>query len=207
MKNLFRYGTSSLLALLLIAQSPFMFAGNLVSGVSAVTSVGSWSNYSAVNVIPGATIFPSTAKTTVLYIAFTAGTTADISNMVLYTTAARQSKIVAVTPVKLASDSSPTIDLTNKKTCKTQPVSATNPCLVKLDPITLTLSPGSDYYFVIYFASNTNNGPLGGATPAFPTDSLTGFYITGDETKLKVGNPAPASTFNAPYFLVAVQTS
>jgi hypothetical protein len=207
MKNLFRYGTSSLLALLLIAQSPFTFAGNLVAGVGPVNSIGNWSNYSAVNVIPGATLLPSTAKTTVLYIAFTAGTTADISNMVLYTTAARQGKIASVTPVKLAGDSSPTIDLTNKKTCKTQPVSATNPCLVKLDPITLTLSPGNDYYFVMYFASNSNNSSLGGGSPTFSTSSLTGFYVSADETQLKVGNQLPAIEFTASYFLVAVQTS
>jgi hypothetical protein len=207
MKNIFRYAISALLAFVLIAQSPFTFAGNLVAGVGAVSTVGNWSNYSVVDVIAGSTLFPSTSKTTVLYIAFTAGTTADISNMVIYKTATRQSSILSVTPVTLGSVSSPVIDLTNKKTCKVQPVSTTNPCVVRLDPITLTLSPGDDYYFVLYFANNTNNSPLGGATPSFSTSSLTGYYIVGDQTQLKVGNPAPASNFNAPYFLVAVQTS
>jgi hypothetical protein len=207
MKTAFRYSISFLLALLLIAQSPFALAGNLVAGVGAVSTVGSWSNYSVINIIAGSTLLPSTSKTTVLYIAFTGGTTADIGNMVIYTTAAHSSTIASVIPVKLGGVSNPTVDLTNKKICKTQPVSTTAPCVVRLDPITLTLTSSDDYYFVMYFANNGNNGPLGGASPAFPTTSLTGFYAGGDDTQLKVGNAVPSGGATSPYFLVAVQTS
>jgi hypothetical protein len=59
----------------------------------------------------------------------------------------------------------------------------------------------------MYFANNGNNGPLGGASPAFPTTTLTGFYAGGDDTQLKVGNAVPSGGATSPYFLVAVQTS
>src|SRR5271169_6261413 len=133
---------------------------NLVAGVGGpVSSSNQWENYSALNLIAGAFIFPAVAqvKTTVLYIGFTAGTEADIGNMVLYTTNRGNNKIKAVTPVKLKGVSNPIISLTNKKTCPTQPISVSNPCVIRLDPITLTPSTLSDYYFVVYFVENTNN--------------------------------------------------
>lgn len=197
---------SALLVFLLTAQSPFTFAGNLVPGVGIANSIGSWANYSAVNVIPGSALLPSTSKSTVLYLAFTGGTTADIAKMVIYKTASRQTKILSVTPVTLGGVADPSIHLSVKTTCKTQPLSVTSPCSVRLDPLTLTLSPLNDYYFVIYFTNDSNNSALGGASTTLPS-SLTGFYTPGDETQLKVGNPVPATSFTAPYFLVAVQTS
>jgi hypothetical protein len=193
--------------LVLVAQSPFAAGGNLVAGVGAVGNVGQWANFSAINVIAGATLLPAVSKQTVLYIAFTAGTTADVANMVLYKTAARQSTILSVTPVKLGGISNPSISLTSKTVCKTQPISATNPCIVRLDPLALSLSPTNDYYFVIYFTSDSNNSALGGASPVTPTSSLTGWYASGDDTQLKVGDPVPTGGPSSPYFLVAVQSS
>ena len=60
-------------------------------------------------------------------------------------------------PVKLKGVSNPIISLTNKKVCPTQPLSITNPCVIRLDPITLTPSTLSDYYLVMYFGNNSNN--------------------------------------------------
>lgn len=208
MKNSLRGLTCALLIFLMTLQAPFLMASNWVTGVGTVSSVGEWSNYSAVNIIAGPTIFPLTGTKTVFYVAFTGGTEADIGNMVLYTTATRQSTIATVTPVTLGGVKNPTIDLTNKKVCKTQPVSTANPCIIKLDPLTLKLLPQNDYYFVMYFVSDSNNSSLVGASSQVQDTSLTGVFYAGDESQLKVGNPAPApGGGNAPYFLVAVQTS
>lgn len=146
-----------------VAQQPPATAPiNLVAGVGGpVSSSNQWSNYSALNLIAGAFIFPAVAgvKTTVLYIGFTAGTEADLGNMVLYTTKRGNSKITAVTPVKLKGVSNPIISLSNKKVCPTQPVSVTNPCVVRLDPMTLNLSTLSDYYFVMYLDQQQQRDP------------------------------------------------
>jgi hypothetical protein len=175
-----------------------------------VSSSTQWENYSALNLIAGAFIFPAVAqvKTTVLYIGFTAGMEADLGNMVLYTTKRGNYKITAVTPVKLKGISNPIISLTNKKVCPTQPVSVTNPCVIRLDPVTLTLSTLSDYYFVLYFANNSNNTTLGAANAQFPITSLTGWYLSGDQTQLKVGASIP-SGYNGthPYFLMYVMSN
>ena len=175
-----------------------------------VSSSNEWENYSALNLVAGAFIFPAVAqvKTTVLYIGFTAGTEADLGNMVLYTTKRGNSKITAVTPVKLKGVSNPIISLTNKKVCPTQPISTTNPCVIRLDPITLTLSTLSDYYFVLYFGNNSNNATVGAANAQFPITSLTGWYLSGDQTQLKVGNTIP-SGYNGthPYFLLYVMSN
>ena len=118
------------------------------------------------------------------------------------------SKITAVTPVKLKSVSNPIISLTNKKVCPTQPLSTSNPCVIRLDPITLTPSTLSDYYFVMYLASNTNNETVGAANSQYPITSLTGWFESGDQTQLKVGNPIPSGyTGSHPYFLLYVMSN
>ncbi len=184
---------------------------NLVAGVGGpVSSSNQWSNYSALNLIAGAFIFPAVAqvKTTVLYIGFTAGTEADIGNMVVYTTKRGNSKITAVTPVKLKGVSNPIISLTNKKVCPTQPLSTSNPCVIRLDPMTLTPSTLSDYYFVTYFASNSNNQTVGAANAQYPITSLTGWYLSGDQTQLKAGNAIPSGYSGShPYFLLYVMSN
>jgi hypothetical protein len=200
------------LASTVVAQQPPATAPiNLVAGVGGpVSSSNQWSNYSALNLIAGAFIFPAVAsvKTTVLYIGFTAGTEADLGNMVLYTTKRGNSKITAVTPVKLKGVSNPIISLTNKKVCPTQPVSVTNPCVVRLDPMTLTLSTLSDYYFVMYLSTSNNNATLGAANAQYPITSLTGWYLSGDQTRLTVGRAIPSGyTGTHPYFLLYVMSN
>jgi hypothetical protein len=192
-------------------QHPATAPINLVAGVGGpVSSSNQWEDYSALNLIAGAFIFPAVAqvKTTALYIGFTAGTEADIGDMVLYTTKRGNSKITAVTPVKLKGVSNPIISLTNKKVCPTQPISTSHPCVIRLDPMTLTLSTLSDYYFVMHFASNTNNQTVGAANSQYPITSLTGWYLGGDQTQLKVGNPIPSGYSGShPYFLLYVMSN
>ena len=184
---------------------------NLVAGVGGpVSSSNQWENYSALNLIAGAFIFPAVAqvKTTVLYIGFTAGTEADIGNMVLYATKRGNSKITAVTPVKLKGVSNPIISLTNTKVCPTQPLSTSNPCVIRLDPMTLTLSTLSDYYFVVYFTTNSNNATVGAANAQYPITSLTGWYSSGDQSQLKAGNSIPSGYSGShPYFLLYVMSN
>src|SRR5208282_4294826 len=73
---------------------------NLARGViGPAGSNSSWANYTVVNLIPGSGLFPITSSTTVFYYGFTGGTEADITNMVVYTTARGSLTITAVTPV------------------------------------------------------------------------------------------------------------
>jgi hypothetical protein len=192
-------------------QHPAAAPINLVAGVGGpVSSSNQWENYSALNLIAGAFIFPAVAQvqTTVLYIGFTAGTEADIGNMVLYTTKRGNSKITAVTPVKLKGISNPIISLTNKKVCPTQPLSTSHPCVIRLDPMTLTPSTLSDYYFVMYLANNTNNETVGAANSQYPITSLTGWYLGGDQTRLKAGASIPSGYSGShPYFLLYVMNN
>jgi hypothetical protein len=192
-------------------QRPATAPINLVAGVGGpVSSSNQWSDYSALNLIAGAFIFPAvaTVKTTVLYIGFTGGTEADIGNMVLYSTKRGNSKITAVTPVKLKGVSDPIISLTNKKVCPNQPISVTNPCVVRLDPMTLNLSTLSDYYFVMYLSTSNNNATLGAANAQYPITSLTGWYLSGDQIRLTVGGSIPSGyTGTHPYFLLYVMSN
>src|SRR5580698_8523911 len=164
-------------------------AENLVRGVvGPVASNSSWSGFSAISLIPGAALIPVTSTQTVFYLGFTAGATADISNMVLYTTARGSSTITAVTPVTLGGVSNPSINLASSTVCPIIEISNFNPCIVRLDPTKITLSALSDYYLVVYFTANdTNNQSIGLTTPSFPQSSLRGTYFNGDDSRLSVG--------------------
>lgn len=183
---------------------------NLERGViGPVTSNTGWAGYSALNLIPGAGLIPSTSKTSAFYLGFAAGTTADVSNMVLYTTARNSSTITAVTPVTYGGISNPSINLASKTVCLTQPLSAGSPCIVRLDPVSLVLSALSDYYLVVYFTSNDSNNSAVGATVGINSlSSLSGWFIGADETKLTVGQSIPAgSNGRPPFFLMYVMTN
>ena len=211
MKGFYCIAASILLTFVMIAQGmAATLPMNLVIGVQGplISSPG-WENYSAINVISGSSLLPVTSTTTVLYIGFTGGTFADINNMVLYTTKRAGGKITAVTPVKLGGIANPSINLTDKAVCPTQPVSAVNPCVVRLDPIALSLSPLSDYYFVTYFTNDTNNYSLGVAAPQLSMKtSLNGSYLTGDYSRLTVGKSVPwGSSGGYPYSLMFVMTN
>ena len=183
---------------------------NLERGVTGpVTGNTSWAGYSALNVIPGAVLIPITSKTTGFYLGFTAGTTADVSNMVLYTTVRGSSTISAVTPVTYSGVSNPSINLASKTVCAVQPLSTGSPCIVRLDPITLSLSALSDYYVVVYFtASDANNNAVGATVGANGLSSLSGWFMPSDQTQLTVGQSIPAgSVGHPPNFLMYVMTN
>ena len=128
--------------------------------------------------------------------------------MVIYKTARGSSKITSVTPVKLGGVSNPSIHLSSSSVCPVQPVSGANPCVIRLDPTVLALSPLSDYYFVAFFTSDTNNQTVAAAVPSFSKSSLLGWFIFADESHLTVGQSIPAGIGNSgPYFLMYVMSN
>ena len=181
---------------------------NIVAGVFTTASNTNWAGFSSVNLIAGTSVMPTTSTQTVLYIAFTGGTNADLGNMVLYTTTARSAYTVnAVTKVTFKGAANPSFNLTNTSICPTQPVSATNPCIIKLDPINLVLSTVVDYYFVAYFVNDSNNETLAAASPALShITTLTGFVDNKDDTGIAVGGTLPTTNSGKPTVLVSVMT-
>lgn len=182
---------------------------NLERGVTGpVTSNTSWAGYSALNLIPGAGVIPISSKTTAFYLGFTGGSTADVSNMVLYTTSRDSSTISAVTPVTYGGVSNPSINLASKTVCAVQPLSTGSPCMVRLDPINLSLSALSDYYLVVYFMANDgNNNAVSATVGGNYVSSLSGWYLQSDQTHLTVGQSIPAgNSGRPPNFLMYVMT-
>jgi hypothetical protein len=189
-------------------QSPKTTTQNLVRGVSGpVGTNNSWSGYTVFGVVPGSALFPISSSTTVFSYGFTAGSEADITNMVLYTTARGSTTVTAVTPVTYQSSSSPSIVLSNTSVCPTAPSTST-PCIVKFDSLTLTLSPASDYYLAVYFTgSDSNNSAVGGTQGALAQSSLWGWYDGGDYTGYTVGESiavVPSGSHSAQVFLMYV---
>jgi hypothetical protein len=178
---------------------------NLVRGVvGPVSSNVSWANYSIFNLIPGSAVFPTTSSTTVFYLGFTAGSKADIGNMVVYTTARGSLKISKVTPVTYGGTSVPSINLGSASVCAVAP-SSSKPCIVRFDPTSLSLSPASDYYFVIFFKNDSNNGSIGAAQSSPGQSSLVGEYLGGaDYTRLAVGESIPSVPNGSTDFLMYV---
>jgi hypothetical protein len=213
MKTIFKFATLTLtLTIMMFAVSVSSFAAaakaeNLVRGIiGPVASNTSWSGYSTMALIPGAGLIPITSTKAVFYLGFTAGSEADINNMVLYTTARGSSTITASTPVTLGGISNPSIDLASATVCPVVEISDFNPCIVRLDPTTITLSALNDYYLVVYFtADDSNDTALGLTQPSFGQSSLRGSYVTGDESRLSVGGSIPNTPFsNQPYMLMYV---
>jgi hypothetical protein len=190
-----------------VKEKPATTTQNLVRGViGPAGSNSSWANYSVFNLVPGSGLFPISSSTTVFYFGFTAGTEADISNMVAYTTARGSLTITAVTPVTLGGVSNPSILLSNSSVCPVAP-SQTTPCIVRFDPTALAMSPSSDYYFTIYYANNTNNSNIAGTQPNPSQTSLAGTYIGADYTHLTVGQSIPSAATRGPSFLMYVMNN
>jgi hypothetical protein len=175
-------------------------AENLEIGIlGPVGSNANWSGWSEVSLIPGAGLMPITSTKTTFYLGFTGGSQADIQNMVLYTTQRGKSKITAVTHVTLDGVSDPTIDLASATICPGGAISAQNPCIVRLDPTTITLSALNDYYLVVYFTSNnSHNASLSVTEPSAAQTSLRGSDEETDYSRLAVGGSIPNLSYGNP---------
>lgn len=221
MRNAFRAPTSNKIAkrqqeFINTARIPSLTTStvpkNLLAGVTGpFFGQTPWNGYSTVSRISGASLYPISSANTVLYLGFAGGTMADISNMVLYRTPKGSTKISSVTPVRLGGITNPSVNLSSASVCPVQPIIETNPCIVRLDPIALPLSPLSDYYFAVYFGNDLNNYNLSGTAPdpSFPVQSfLRGLKLTADETQLTVGQSVPDwNQGGGPYFLMYVMSN
>jgi len=175
---------------------------NLTEGQgTALGNDNDWEGWSELTLIPGGALFGVSTKATVITLGFSAGSTVNIQNMILYTTARSGITITATKKVTLGGKSNPTIDLASTSVCPTQPVSVTNPCFVKLDAIKEALSPLSDYYFVEYFTSDSNNNSMRGAGSSNLNNGLTAWQIDGDDTQIPVAGTIPVGySGQAPIF-------
>jgi hypothetical protein len=189
-----------------IAQSTLV---NQTEGQGTITNTTnpSWDGYSEVALIPGASLMGPKSTATALYLGFTGGTEADIGNMVLYQTARNAITVLRAIKVTLGTTQSPQINLTSTSVCPTQPVSVSNPCIVRLDTLNFGLAPTSDYYLAIYFTLDTNNETISGMGQSVLPGALSGFYLYGDQTKVKDGGAVPqnnTTTPQSPFFLAYV---
>jgi hypothetical protein len=180
---------------------------NLVEGqgTAASSSNPSWAGLSEVVLIPGAALMGASSATTAIYLGFTAGTTVNVGNMVLYETPRNGSTVLKVTKVTLGATQSPTIDLSSTSVCPVAPTAAT-PCIVKLDTVALALSPLDDYYFAIYFTLDTENQSIAGMGQSAVRGALSGFYLYGDQTRIGVDGALPINENSdaAPFFVAYV---
>jgi hypothetical protein len=214
MKTFYKLATFTLmmtvLAVSAFAQEQALTAAlaNLTEGQGSITSNGnqSWDGLSEFVLIPGASLMGVSSTTTALYIGFTGGSEADIGNMVLYEVPRNGSTVLKVTKVTLGLISSPSINLTSTSVCPVQPVSVTNPCIVRLDTVKLPLSPLDDYYFTIYFTLDTNNQKISGVGQTGSPGALSGWYLYGDQTRIGLKGALPTNENNdqPPFFLAYI---
>jgi hypothetical protein len=140
-----------------------------------------------------------------LYLGFTGGSEADIGNLVLYTTARGSTVITATKKLTLNKSADPSINLASTSVCPIQPVSSTNPCIIRLDTVAGKLSPLDDYYFGVYFTLDTNNEKIAGAGLSTAQGALTGWYLYGDQTRVGKDGALPSgNSGQAPFFLLYV---
>jgi hypothetical protein len=216
MKTFYKLATFTLMMTVLaasaLAQEPeegqATALANLTEGQGVIASSGNpaWDGVSEFVLIPGASLMGASAKTTALYLGFTGGSTVDIGNMVLYSTPRNGSTVIKVVKVTLGATQSPSINLTSTSVCPVQPVSATNPCIVRLDTVKAALSPLDDYYFTIYFTLDTNNEKITGVGQSFAQGALSGWALYGDQTRIGVKGALPTNenTDQAPFFLAYI---
>lgn len=117
-------------------------------------------------------------------------------------------KIQKVTPVTFGGSSSATI-LLDSSNCRVVPASTVNPCVVRVDPLNLKLSPLNDYYFVMYFPSTDPiNFAVNGAVSLNSPTTITGGIEAKDDTKLVKGDVIPSTLVNNhAAFLVGVMNN
>lgn len=186
---------------------PPVVLSNIVEGMGTITNGGSnWAGFSELVLIPGSDTLNVKGATNFFYLGFVGGSTVDIGHMVLYKTARNSTTVLTVKPVKLGAVLAPSIVLTSPSVCPTQPVSLTNPCFVKLDVVKGALSPLFDYYLAMYFSNDSNNaGGVFGAGQSQAQGGLSGYFVLGDQTRIKKnGTLPPGYNGAAPFFVTAV---
>ena len=214
MKSFYQFATLTLTMAVLAASAfaqkpgPETTLVNLTEGQGVITSSGnpSWDGLSEFVLIPGASLIGASSRSTALYLGFTGGSEADIGNMVLYEVPRNGSTVEKVEKVTLGGTQSPSIILTNTSTCPVQPVSVTNPCIVRLDTVKLALSPVYDYYFTIYFTLDTNNEKISGVGQSGWPGALSGWNLYGDQTRIGVKGALPTNenSDQGPFFLAYI---
>jgi len=113
-------------------------------------------------------------------------------------------KITKITPVTYGGTYVPSINLGSASVCAVAP-SASKPCIVRFDPTSLSLSPTSDYYFVVFFKNDSNNSSIGAAQSSPGQSSLVGEFLSGtDYTRLRVGESIPIVPNGSADFLMYV---
>jgi hypothetical protein len=177
---------------------------NLTEGAAGAPGNSTdWEGWSEIDYIPGAALFGVDSTDSYLTIGFSAGSTVNITSMVLYTTARASNVVTKVTKVTYLKKANPVIDLTSTTNCPTQPVSATNPCLIKLDKAAVEMIATNDYYFAIYFTSDSGNNSMRGAGGSNQSGALMGWQIDGDDGLIPVGGTIPVGNQGAaPLFLM-----
>ncbi len=177
---------------------------NLTEGAAGAPGNSTdWEGWSEVDYIPGAALFGVDSTDSYLTLGFSAGSTVNINSMVVYTTARASNIVTKVTKVTYLKKASPSIELTSTSKCPTQPVSATNPCFIKLDKIAVEMIATNDYYFAIYFTSDSENNSMRGAGGSNQSGALMGWQIDGDDGLIPVGGTIPVGNQGAaPLFLM-----
>jgi hypothetical protein len=210
MNNFYRLATFALavcvIATTAVAQAPATVLSNIVEGIGPVAGGGAnWGGYSALTLIPGSALLGVKGSTNYLYIGFYGGSTVDIGNMVLYKTTRSGNTVVSTKKVTLGGVANPSLNLTSTSVCPVQPVSLANPCIVKLDVVKGALSTLNDYYFTIFFTNDSDNTTVSGIQQSTAQGGLSGYYVLGDETRIKAkGSLPPGYSGAAPYFLMYV---
>jgi hypothetical protein len=210
MKNFCRLATLVLalcvIATTAVAQVPATVLSNLVAGVGPMAGGNTnWAGLSELTLIPGSALLDVKSTSTVLYIGFYGVSTVDIGNMVLYKTNRSGNTVLSTKKVTLGGVANPSINLTSTSVCPVQPVSITNPCIIKLDPIKGALSLLNDYYFTMFFTNDTNNATVLTIGNMYTQGALSGYSVVGDETRIKAkGSLPPGYVGGAPYFLMYV---
>ncbi|MBI3478605.1 MAG: hypothetical protein HY010_22995 [Acidobacteria bacterium] len=211
MKTFCKFTASVLLMFLMATYSvgqtdaPQAALANISEGVGTINGgSNNWAGFSELVLIPGSSFLGIKAATNVFTLVFTGGSTVDIGNMVLYKTARSGGANLGTKKLTLGLVSNPSINLTSPSVCPNQPVSTTNPCYIKLDALKGALSPLNDYYFVVFFLNDTNNQTVvGGRSPL--QGALSGFFMSGDETRIKKNGAIPNGNSDAaPIFLAYV---
>lgn len=202
----------SVVALLLIATSlAFAVENNRFTALNANGSGNTgWNNWSTITLLPGNSLLPVTNLTgspgTKIRFGFVGGTTADITNMVLYVTAQYTHVVQSSIQLTYQSQTFPiSIPITSGS-------SQQAPTIVTLDSIplsTLTFDDAHDYFIVVYFTNDTANQSVSliQSGQAFNASMLSVGVQGVDETGLTTGQTVPFPGSNSLRSILVTQVT